>query len=121
MRQSPVARLLKPLEEAPDVAWCQPQEGPRLHRRQLLLPRLTNHRHPPEFRHTHDDPVLSDHLTLRVRAGQSRNEADMSTVANTDRIIVELHAHLQNTLIMTVPKLNTLRASDAVCVGSRAA
>ncbi len=27
----------------------------------------------------------------------------------------KLQAHLQNTLIMTVPKLNTLRASDAVC------
>ncbi|MEK7272616.1 MAG: AURKAIP1/COX24 domain-containing protein [Nitrospirota bacterium] len=24
--------------------------------------------HPPEFLHTHDDPVLSDHLTLLVRA-----------------------------------------------------
>ncbi len=33
----------------------------------------------------------------------------------------KLQAHLQNTLIMTVPRPNTLMASDAVRVGSRAA
>ena len=27
-----------------------------------------NHMHPPQFLHTHDDSVLSDHLTLLVRA-----------------------------------------------------
>ena len=47
----------------------EPQEGARLHLRQLLLHRLANHRHPPEFLHTHDDPALSDHPALRLKAG----------------------------------------------------
>ena len=33
----------------------------------------------------------------------------------------KLQAHLQNTLIMTVQRLNTLMASDTVRMGSRAA
>jgi len=68
MRQPLVARLLHPLDEAPDVAGRQPQHDPRLDLRQLLLHRLANHVHPPEFLHTHDDSVRSDHRTLLVRA-----------------------------------------------------
>ena len=68
MRRPLVARLLNPLDEAPDVPWRQPQHGARLNLRQRLLHRLANHRHPPEFLHTHDDPVLSDHSALRLKA-----------------------------------------------------
>ena len=68
MRQPVVARLRHPREEATDVAWRQPQQSARLDLRQLLLPRLAKHMYPPEFLHTHDDPVLSDHPALRVKA-----------------------------------------------------
>ena len=65
----PVGAFLRhPREEAPDVAGRQPQEGARLHLRQRLLHRLANHRHTPEFLHAHDDPVLSDHPALRLKA-----------------------------------------------------
>ena len=37
--------------------------------RDLLLPRVADHRHPPECLHTHDDPVLSDHPALLGIAG----------------------------------------------------
>ena len=69
MREPVVACLRHPCEEASEVAGRQPQEGTRLHLRQRLLPRLAKHRHPPECLHPHDDPVLSDHPALRVRAG----------------------------------------------------
>jgi hypothetical protein len=42
--------------------------GARFDLRQLLLHRMANHMHPPEFLHTHDDPVLVDHLALRMTA-----------------------------------------------------
>ena len=69
MREPLVARLRHPLNEAPDVAWRQPQQDARLDLCQFLLHRLTNHMHPPEFLHTHDDLVLSDHRALLVRTG----------------------------------------------------
>ena len=68
MGEPVVACLRHPRDEAPDVARRQSQEGTRLHLRQLFLHRLPNDMHSPEFLHTHDDPVLSDHLALHVRA-----------------------------------------------------
>jgi hypothetical protein len=69
MYQPAVSFLPDPLEKAPHMASRQSQQGARLDLRQLLLHRLVNHMHPPEFLHTHDDPVLSDHLALLVRTG----------------------------------------------------
>ena len=71
MREPLVARLRYPREEAPDVAWRQPQHSARLDLRQLLLPRLAKHMYPPEFLHTHDDLALSDHPALRRKKANS--------------------------------------------------
>jgi len=90
MRQLLVACLLHPLDEAPDVACRQPQQGARFDLRQLLLHRLANHMHPPELLHTHDDLVLSDHPALRLKAGSLSMKRTFLLLVNADIIIVGL-------------------------------
>ena len=67
-----------------------PSRVARLDLRQLLLHRLANHMHPPEFLHTHDDPVLSDHPALLVRAGSLSTKRTFLSLAKADIIIVGL-------------------------------
>ncbi len=68
MHQPPVPLTPNPLHQPSHVPRRQRQQHTRLHLRDPLLHRLADHMHPPQILSTHDDPVLSDHAALLVKA-----------------------------------------------------